>query len=141
MNKIFKTLTAILVTLLISFNGYSTTLDSLAIERDVQKSLTAKVVENNIYFNLEMLNESKPGMYSLVKTFPDGTFESVGLKDIAVNTINQPLLYSFVDNKKPNSIVTYSLIRVSLNVETVECWQYYPIENTIRQTQVLSIND
>lgn len=134
-------ISTVLFLMMISISGFSTNLDTNNVERNIQADLTARVVEDKIYFNLSMLNESKPGVYSLVKTFSDGTFESVGIKDIAVNTINQPLLYSFVDDNKSDENVSYDLIRISLEVETVESWQYCPIEDRICNCELFSINE
>jgi hypothetical protein len=98
-------------------------MDSLKLEtkRDVQVELSARVIEGEVYFKLLMLNESKPGFYSLVKEYADGTFESVGLKEIGVNTINQPLMYCFVDKSK-SIPVKYKLSRISNEVETLKTW-------------------
>lgn len=92
------------------------------LERDVMVSLTGEVYNGNVYFNLLMLNESKPGVYSLVKQCADGTLESIGMKDIGVNTINEPLLYSFVDKSTDTAPVSYRLIRISFEVETIMVW-------------------
>ena len=136
-----KQTSVLLFSLMISFSGYSISVDSNRVERDVQKSISAKVVGDKIYFNLTMLNESVPGVYSLVKTFQDGTSESVGIKEVAVNTIGQPLLYSFVDENKSDELVSYDLIRISLEAETVETWQYCPKEDRICDCILFSLND
>jgi len=144
--KSLTTLSTIFILMIISSSSFAVTSDysvsdtSKVIQRDVEKSLTAKVIGDKIYFKLTMLNESKPGMYSLVKTYADGTFESIGIKDIAVNTINQPLLYSFVEENKSDVNVSYDLIRISFNVEPVESWQYCPLQDKVCTSELFSDN-
>lgn len=91
------------------------------IQRDIQVELSTRVIEGEIYFKLLMLNESKPGFYSLVKEYADGTFESVEMKEIAVNTINQPLMYCFADKSK-SAPTKYKLLRISNEVEYIKTW-------------------
>ena len=124
---------------MLSSLSWAANIDSLKVNRDVQENLTVRIVEGKIYFNLTMINESKPGVYSLVKTYSDGTFESVGIKDIAVNTINHPLLYCFMENDIPKVNVVYKLIRISFNVETVQTWKYYSIQNKISDYEMLAV--
>jgi basic membrane lipoprotein Med (substrate-binding protein (PBP1-ABC) superfamily) len=99
--------------------------------RDVLVDLTAKVHEGNIYFNLSMVNESKPGVYSMVKMYKDGSFESLGMKEIAVNTINKPILYSFTDKSVGDASVTYKLVRISSETEIVKTWNCSEVANSI----------
>lgn len=116
--------------LLTSVLGIASNNDTLTNElpRDVQVNLTARVYEGKVYINLTMLNESKPGVYSLVKTYDDGSFESVSLKDVGVNTINRPLLYSFSDNPLESKPYSYVLVRISHSAEVVGTWycSYFP---------------
>jgi hypothetical protein len=100
-------------------------------DRDVLVDLTAKVHAGNVYFNLSMINESKPGVYSLVKVYNDGSLESVGMKEIAVNNINKPILYSFADKDVNETSVAYKLIRISTNTEVVKTWKCSEVENSI----------
>jgi hypothetical protein len=118
--------------LLTASASYAETEDSLKKEqnRDVLVELSAKVYGGNVYFKLLMLNESKPGIYSLTREYADGSIESVGIKSIAVNTINQPIWYSFVD-KSETRPVSYRLVRVSNEVEVVSIWHCSEIENGI----------
>jgi len=121
-----KTIKAILSTfvILITFQGFSITKDSAGIEmsRDIMVDMSARVHTGTVYFNLSMLNESKPGVYSLVKQFEDGSFVSVGIKEIGVNTINQPILYSFKDAPLETKPHSYLLVRISNDSEVVGKW-------------------
>jgi hypothetical protein len=105
--------------------------EATAIERDKLISVTGRHFENNNYFKLKMLNESKAGFYSMVRIYPDGKIESVEIKNITVNTINKPLLYCFVDKQTPNVDFTYALYRISSENEIVQLWNYYAAEKTI----------
>ena len=107
------------------------TLESKPIVRDTLISVTARHYENSNYFQLKMLNESKAGFYSMVRIYADGTIESVAIKSITVNTINQPLLYCFADKKTPNVNFTYALYRISDKNEIVQLWHYHAAEKTI----------
>jgi hypothetical protein len=128
---IMKTLT-IFTALIISVSICTGQKDSLnsEIQRDIQIELSARVIEGQVYFKLLMLNESQPGFYSVVKEYADGTFESVEMREIAVNTINQPLMYCFVD--KPKSLpAQYKLLRISNEVEYIKTWLWSELGNGI----------
>ena len=103
--------------------GNNDTLKTDSPKRDILESVTARVYDNSVYFNLVITNESKPGFYSLVKVFDDETTESVEIKNIFVNILNQPLLYSFKDKNLSNKPVTYMLIRISFDTEIVQTWK------------------
>lgn len=102
-----------------------------SIERDKLICVTGRHYENNNYFKLKMQNESKAGFYSMARLYPDGKIESVEIKSITVNTINQPLLYCFVDRKTPNVDFTYALYRISDKNEIVQLWHYSAAEKIL----------
>lgn len=104
-----------------------------SIERDKLISITATCFESNNYFKLKMLNESKAGFYSMARIYADGTIESVAIKRITVNTINQPLLYCFADKQTPNVDCTYALYRISEKNEMLQLWYYDAAKKTIRK--------
>ncbi len=137
--KVIKN-TLLSIILLISVSLTAGNMDSLKKEtkRDIQVELSARVIEGNVYFKLLMLNESKPGFYSLVKEYADGTFESVGLKEIGVNTINQPLMYCFVDKSK-SIPVKYTLSRISHEVETLKTWDFSNLWGVIYEDQMVLV--
>ena len=71
-----------------------------------------------------MLNESKHGVYSMVKKFNDVTMVSIGVKNFYANSINVPLMYSFLDDDLSSEDVTYVLYRISDYTEVVQSWTY-----------------
>jgi len=105
--------------------------ESASIERDKLIGVTGRHYENNNYFKLKMQNESKAGFYSMARIYPDGKNESVEIKNITVNSINQPLLYCFVDRKTPNVDFTYALYRISDKNEIVQLWHYSAAEKIL----------
>ncbi len=137
--KLMITLFAILLFSMTMRAGEKDTLN-VEVERDIQVDLSVRVIEGNVYFKLLMLNESKSGFYSLVKENVDGTMESVGVKEIGVNTINQPLMYCFVD-KNVTSLVSYRLVRISQEVESVKTWNCNEIGTGICQGEELFVKN
>ena len=127
-----KNFTAILVLLVLtcSFTFDYNSLSKQAIkkgqiiERDKQVSLTAKLVSDHIYFNLKMKNESETGFYSMVRVLPDGEIESVDTRQMVANTIDKPLLYSFVEDELPIYDVDYVLYRIASETQVVQTWSY-----------------
>ncbi len=130
--KLFK-ITLILIIVGLSKSSFAisedTTLNNC--KRDVLVHASARVFGGSVYFNLSMLNESKPGVYSLVKVFNDNSFESVGIKEITVNQINQPLGYSFVDRCTGKAPASYKLIRISFETEVVKTWYCSDIDGNL----------
>lgn len=94
------------------------------LELDKQISISGKCAENVAYFKLLMLNESKDGVYSMVKEFDDGTKVSVGTRLINANTIDSPLMYSFVDRDLPEEDANYILYRITDETVVVKSWKY-----------------
>lgn len=127
MKKFIYTLALIISTATVSIAGDGST-DSSGVDdqfkRDVQVSLTGKYIQDMVYFNLRMLNESKDGFYSMVKEYANGEFVSVDVRQMIANTINSPLLYSFSDEEVPLEDVTYILYRISDNTVEVDRWVY-----------------
>ena len=70
------------------------------------------------------MNESRDGYYSMVREFKNGTFESVDIRQMVANEINQPILYCFVDKEVPGVDFTYVLIRISDSTQEVKRWNY-----------------
>lgn len=127
-------ITSLILLFTYSTSGYSNNKDSTAIKRDVQHYLTARAIDGNLFINLSMINESKPGKYSLIKIDSNGSSESICQKDININTSNKRQFYSFIVKDKSEVIVTYQLVRISNNRETIGTWEYSPSENTITNT-------
>ena len=97
---------------------------------DEQVSVSAKLVNETVYFKLLMQNETKDGVYSLVRLYSGGSFEFVGYKNIVPNDIDQPLLYCLKDNEIPSDDFTYVLYRITSESEIVATWEY----NTEKQS-------
>lgn len=74
---------------------------------------TVKVVGDQVYFNVYMLNETKTGFYSLVKHGENEELISVGLKECAPNKLNTPILYSFKDVNTTGKPTRYELVRIN----------------------------
>lgn len=127
-----KTIKYILVAVILTFvrtnqaNVVNTVTDVNAetLKRDVLIDIKEYVVEEHAYINLRMLNESKEGVYTLVKSDENGKAELVDSKEIAVNTINKPVLYSFKEAELENKDCEYTLYRISRSVEVVQSWCY-----------------
>ncbi|MFT5859351.1 MAG: hypothetical protein ACI865_001452 [Flavobacteriaceae bacterium] len=98
---------------------------------DQQVSVSAKLINRTVYFKLLMQNETKDGVYSLVREYTDGSFEFVGYKSITPNDINQPLLYCLKDNHIPSRNFTYILYRITCKSEVVAEWTYDADERSI----------
>jgi hypothetical protein len=128
--KTFRILTVAMAFFLTS-SSFAQTLEAPEEERDVLVSVSAQVHDGGVYFNLSMINESKPGVYSLVRIHNDGTFHSVGMKEIAVNNINKPILYSFADKSVEDTSVSYKLVRISDETEVVKTWNCSEVANSI----------
>ena len=149
MKKFTYTLVLMLITttLTLAGNGDKTPIkdkeapESTVSTRDKQVSLSAKCVNNVVYLKLRMLNESKSGFYSLVREFADGTFESVGVREIVANNINTPLLYSFMDNEVPDMDVNYVLYRITDESVEVKRWNYCATNQQLCEGAVLASNE
>jgi hypothetical protein len=102
-------------------------------DRDLLVSVTGKQTQDLVYFKLLMMNESTDGVYSMVKKFDDGTFESVAIRNFYANCIDAPLLYSFVDRELSDEDVTYVLYRISDGSEVVQSWRYHAEEKTLEK--------
>lgn len=102
--------------------------DSLAMDEPVKSEqiveISARTIKNNNYFKLLMKNEDKSSAYSLVRVYENGEFESVGIRFGHVNTIDQPIWYSFVDREVPNKDFTYTLLRISEETVVMKKWTY-----------------
>lgn len=94
------------------------------LKRDVLVSVTEHVLGEYAYINLKMLNESRGGVYTLVKKENDGQVVLIDSKDIAVNVINKPILYSFKVPELAKNDCEYTLYRISREVEVVQSWCY-----------------
>jgi hypothetical protein len=81
--------------------------------------LSAQVVNNKVYFNVTVNYETEKCIYSLVRFNPDGTIESIGLKDGCTNLNNLPLLYSFKDNEAPKEDLEYVLYRIGSDSKVI----------------------
>ena len=92
--------------------------------QDIKIDQSARIYNTTCYFKLRMQNESKKGIYSLVRQYSDGNIEYVSHKQIVPNTINQPLLYCFKDETIPNCNFEYVLYRVCTESEVVATWTY-----------------
>ncbi len=100
-------------------------------ELDKIVSIKARYFENRIFFNLLVLNETKNSVYSLVREFENGSFESVDVRNGYMNQINTPLLYSFVDKEIPNVDFTYALYRISKESVVLQKWKYCYEDNQL----------
>lgn len=121
----------------------NTTIDE-PIEIDKQVSLTGKYMNDVVYFKLLMLNESKDGVYSMVKKFKDGTMESIGIRYFHANSINVPLMYSFMDKDLSKVDVTYELYRISDESQLVQSWNYCADQKTLCEGEIeefMAINE
>lgn len=87
-------------------------------------SLTGKVSNNLVYFKLLIKNEDKSSIYSMVREFENGKFESVGIQYGVMNKIDTRLMYTFVDRNVPNEDFTYTLYRISDESEMMKRWDY-----------------
>jgi len=94
------------------------------IARDKKLNLTAKILMDKLYFNLTMLNESKTGVYLIIRKFPDGTIEYVDSRQMLENTTNTPILYSFIEKCLPAQNVEYILYRGALESTIVQKWEH-----------------
>lgn len=94
------------------------------LKRDSMVDLSYRVIDRTVYFKLKMMNESKNGFYSMVREFKDGSFESVDIRQMVANEINQPIMYCFVDNAIPVVDFTYVLVRISDSTEEISRWSY-----------------
>jgi len=94
------------------------------LERDKQIGLSGRVVQDAAYFKLIMLNESKDGIYTLIKEYENGEKETLGMRHINANTIDSPLMYSFVERELPEEDVSYVLYRVTDETVVVRTWKY-----------------
>jgi len=126
-----KNITAILTLLILtsSFTSqYNTNGEIIPvvskIERDKQLNLTAKILMDKLYINLTMLNESETGIYLMIRKFPDGTIEYVDSRQILENTINTPILYSFIEKCLPTQNAEYIVYRGALESTIVKKWEY-----------------
>jgi hypothetical protein len=110
------------------FAGSSFPSDSVDVQfnlkRDSMVDLTYRLIDRSVYFKLKMLNESQNGFYSMVREFNDGSFESVDIRQMVANEINQPIMYCFVDKAIPVVNFTYVLMRISNETEEVSRWSY-----------------
>lgn len=116
-----KAITIICTLLLIGINaiGQSTPPEAQITE------LRALALEGKVYINMSAMNEVETGVYSLIRRYADGSFESVGIKDAHPNQLNQPLLYSFRDNEVPEEDVRYELIRINYKDNPlIASWTY-----------------
>jgi len=86
---------------------------------DQQVGVTARLLNATVYFKLLMKNETKDGIYSLVRRYSDGSFEYVGHKNIVPNDIDTPLLYCLKDTEIPSDDFTYVLYRITSDSEVV----------------------
>ncbi|NRA12579.1 MAG: hypothetical protein HRT57_11550, partial [Crocinitomicaceae bacterium] len=93
-------------------------------QRDSMVELSFRMIESNIYFKLKMLNETKNGYYSMVRVFEDGSSESVDIRQMVANEINQPILYCFTDEEVPTVDFTYVLVRITAEYKEVKRWNY-----------------
>jgi hypothetical protein len=125
-----KNITAILTLLILSSftSQYNTNGEIIPvvskIERDKQLNLNAKILMDKLYINLKMLNESETGVYLIIRKFPDGTIEYVDSRQMLENTINTPILYSFIEKCLPTQNVEYILYRDALESNIVQKWEY-----------------
>jgi hypothetical protein len=117
-------------------NAIFTEMQSL--ERDRQVSLTAKLVSDHVYFNLKMLNESETGFYSMVREFTNGEVESVDSRQMVANTIDTPLLYSFIEEELPENDVTYVLYRIASETTVVQKWNYSSADHKLSTVRLAS---
>lgn len=111
---------------LASGNGTEEVVNEEVSVTDFVVSAQATVIENKAYVNIKMLNETKQGAYSLVRFNCDGTVTSIGLKDATPNTINQPLMYCFVDEELACEEASYVLVRIGAESEVIQTWTYNP---------------
>lgn len=87
--------------------------------------LTATKGAGKIYFNLSIKNERQSDTYSLIRKYPDGSVESVALKDAYPNELDQPILYSFVDRNVPEKDLDYELIKIGVrDSRKLAVWHY-----------------
>lgn len=94
------------------------------IKRDSLVDVSYRMIDSAVYFKLLMMNDSKDGYYSMIRVFDDGRFESVDIRQMIANEINQPILYCFVDKALPLVDFTYILLRIADNTEEIKRWSY-----------------
>lgn len=87
-------------------------------------SITGKSRSELVYFKLLIKNESKASVFSMVREYPNGEFESVEVKFGVVNRINTPILYTFLDRDVPDRDFTYVLYRITDTSEVLKKWDY-----------------
>ena len=104
-----------------------------------QVSLDARIIKDQVYFRLVMLNEEKESAYSLVREYENGTIESVEVRFGHKNEINSPLLYCFVDEEIPTVDFTYTLYRISDETKIVQKWNYCAKEKEICSMEHLEL--
>ena len=102
-------------------------------------SVDARLIKDRVYFRLLMLNEEKESVYSLVREYENGTFESVEAKFGHKNDINLPLLYCFVDKEIPTVDFTYTLYRISDETKIVQRCKYCVNEKEICSIEQLEL--
>lgn len=136
-SKIALTISVLLITIIAFSNNNLVVenIDTEDIQRDVVVDLNAKVYGSKAYFNLVMLNESKNGVYSLVRFNSDSTLVSIGLIDAVPNKINQKLVYSFHDDELPNSDAQYVLYRLGDTSEQLITWKYHKENNEVYESE------
>ncbi|MEJ6524623.1 MAG: hypothetical protein QNL65_10660 [Opitutales bacterium] len=104
-----------------------------------QVSVDARIIKDQVYFRLVMLNEEKESAYSLVREYENGIFESVELNFGHKNEINLPLLYCFVDEEIPTVDFTYTLYRISDETKIIQKWKYCANEKEICSSEHLEL--
>ncbi len=87
-------------------------------------SITGKSNSNVVYFKLLIKNEKKASVYSMVKEFKNGMFESVQVQYGVPNSINTPIMYTFRDPEAPEEDCTYALYRISDGSEVMQKWKF-----------------
>ncbi len=103
--------------------------NDLILEND--SSLTEKIIEisarsisDRNYFKILIQNEEESSVYSLVREYANGEFESVDLKFGHKNNINQPIWYSIVDKDVPCRDFKYTLYRITATAQVLKQWDY-----------------
>lgn len=98
-----------------SFTMTNNEIGDLGAENKTIVSATASCINDEVYFQLELLNESDGVYFALKRQYSDGRFETV--KYVKSNTIHpiaigQLTFQGLVDSQVPNEDFTYVLMRI-----------------------------
>lgn len=80
-----------------------------------KKSVNGKVqkVNNKIYFNLKVNEDSEKGFYVLFKSFDENNSIPISVKEAIITTTNVPILYSFIEENIPLRDTHYEIVKIS----------------------------